>query len=65
MFVPKKNGKLQLVIDYRQLNNITIKNKTPLPLITEIKDRLYSAKWFTTFDLKNGYYHIRIKPGNE
>ena len=40
MFIPKKNGKLRLVIDYRQLNEIIIKNRTLLPLITEIKDRL-------------------------
>ena len=40
MFIPKKNGKLRLMVDYRQLNEITIKNRTPLPLITEIKDRL-------------------------
>ena len=40
MFIPKKNGKLRLVIDYRQLNEIIIKDRTLLPLITEIKDRL-------------------------
>ena len=40
MFIPKKNGKLRLVIDYRQLNEIIIKNRILLPLITEIKDRL-------------------------
>ena len=44
MFVPKKNGKLRLCIDYRQLNDITIKDRTPLPLITEMKDRLHQAK---------------------
>ena len=65
MFVPKKNGKLRLVIDYRQLNSITVKDRTPLPLITEMKDRLHGAKWFTTLDLKDGYHHIRIKPGDE
>ena len=40
MFIPKKNGKLRLIIDYRQLNEIIIKDRTLLPLITEIKDRL-------------------------
>ena len=44
MFVPKKNGKLRLCIDYRQLNDITIKDRTPLPLITEMKHRLHQAK---------------------
>ena len=58
MFVLKKNGKLRLVINYRQFNEITVKNRTLLPLITEIKDRLYGAKWFITLDLKKGYYYI-------
>ena len=40
MFIPKKNGKLRLMVDYRQLNEIIIKDRTLLPLITEIKDRL-------------------------
>ena len=65
MFVPKKNGKLRLVIDYRQLNEITVKNKTLLLFIIKIKDRLYGAKWFITLDLKKRYYYIRIKPENK
>ena len=39
-FIPKKNGKLRPVIDYRQLNEITVKNRYPLLLIREILDRL-------------------------
>ena len=65
MFVPKKNGKLRLVIDYRQLNEISIKDKTPLPLITEIRDRLTGANWFTALDLKGAYNLIRIREGDE
>ena len=65
MFIPKKNGKLRLVIDYRQLNEITIKDRTLLPLITEMKNRLQKANWFTALDLKNGYHHVRIKSGYE
>ena len=44
MFVFKKNDKLRLIIDYKQLNEITVKNKTLLLLITEIKNQLYGAK---------------------
>ncbi|KAL6351772.1 hypothetical protein LRP88_14920 [Fusarium phalaenopsidis] len=40
MFVPKKNGKLRLCVDFRMLNAITVKDRTPLPLISELKDRL-------------------------
>ena len=65
MFVLKKNGKLRLVIDYRQLNEITVKNRTPLPLIGKLKDRLREAKWFTALNAKDGYHHIRIKLKNE
>ena len=65
MFISKKSGKLRLVINYRQLNEITVKDKTLLLFITEIKDRLYGAKWFITLDLKEGYYYIRIKLGDK
>ena len=64
-FVPKKNGKERPVIDYRQLNDITIKNRYPLPLITELRDRLQGARWFTKLDLFGAYNLIRIKEGDE
>ncbi|OBS15594.1 hypothetical protein FPOA_20713 [Fusarium poae] len=65
MFVPKKNGKLRLVVDYRRLNALTIKDRTPLPLITELKDRLQGKQVFTALDLKGAYNLIRIKEGDE
>jgi hypothetical protein len=65
IFVPKKNGKLRLVIDYRELNKITIKDKTPLPLISQIKNRLHGKKWFTTLDLTGAYELTRMKEGHE
>jgi transposase InsO family protein len=65
IFVPKKNGKLRLVIDYRELNRITIKDKTPLPLISQIKNRLHGKKWFTTLDLTGAYELTRMKEGDE
>jgi hypothetical protein len=40
MFIPKKDGSLRLIMDYRRLNKLTIKDRTPLPLIMELKDRL-------------------------
>ena len=65
MFIPKKNGKLRLIIDYRQLNEIIIKDRTPLPLIIKIKNRLQKTNWFTALNLKNRYHHVRIKLGYE
>jgi hypothetical protein len=65
MFVPKKNGKLRLVVDYRKLNEITKKDRTPLPLTNELKDRLVGKQWFTALDLKGAYNLIRIKEGDE
>jgi hypothetical protein len=65
MFVPKKNGKLRLVMDYRQLNDVTIKDRTPLPLISKLRDRLHGKKYFTALNLKDAYNLIRIKPRDE
>jgi hypothetical protein len=65
LWVPKKNGELRMCVDYRQLNAITIKDRGPLPLISELRDRLYKAQWFTTLDLKGAYNLIRVKEGDE
>ena len=65
MFVPKKGGGLRLCVDYRGLNRITIKDRTPLPLISETMDRLRRAKRFTKLDLKDVYYRLRIREGDE
>ncbi len=65
LFVPKKDGSLRLCVDYRKLNNITVKNSYPLPLISEIQDRLQGAKIFTKFDIPGAYNRIRMKQGEE
>ena len=60
LFVKKADGSLRLCIDYRGLNTITVKNRAPLPSITEMRNRLIGAKYFTKLDLKDGYHNIRI-----
>ncbi|RKK40146.1 hypothetical protein BFJ67_g11116 [Fusarium oxysporum f. sp. cepae] len=55
-FVPKKNGKPRPVVDYRGVNACTIKDRTPLPLITELKDWLQGKKIFTALDLKGARF---------
>ena len=65
LFVPKKDGSLRLCVDYRALNKVTIKNRCPLPLISETLDRLRTAKYFTKLDLKGAYNLVRIAEGDE
>ena len=65
LFVPKADGKLRLCVDYRALNDITVKNSYPLPLIGELQDRLQGKKWFTKFDIPGAFNRIRMKKGDE
>jgi len=65
LFVSKKNGTKQLCVNYRQLNEITRRDSYPLPLIKELQDRLGRAKWFTSLDLKEAYYRVWMKEGEE
>jgi hypothetical protein len=65
IFVPKPDGSLRLCVDYRGPNRVTIKDRTPLPLMSELRERLGRATIFTKLDLKNGYNLIRIAEGDE
>ena len=64
-YITKKDGSLRLVQDYRKLNQVTIKDKTPLPLIGEVINRLKEAKYFNKLDLIWGYNNIQIKEGDK
>ncbi|ESK82303.1 reverse transcriptase-rnase h-integrase [Moniliophthora roreri MCA 2997] len=65
-FVAKKEkGALQLTQNYRELNKETIKNAYPLPLISELLDKLKGAKVFMKLDLWNGYNNVWIKDGDQ
>ena len=64
-FDRKPDGSLRLCMDYWGLNNITIKNQYPLPLIGKLLDRLGRAKRFTQLDLINAYYWMRICKGDK
>ena len=65
LFVPKPDGRLRLVVDYRGLNKVTVHNKYPIPLITELRDQVRDAQIFTKLDLKDGFHLIRIWKGDE
>jgi len=64
-FVGKKDDSKRMVIDYRNLNDQTIKNNYSLPLITELIDNMGSKKVFTKMDLRWGFNNVRIKEENE
>ena len=64
-FVKKKSGELRPVIDYRGLNEVTVKNKYPLPLIHELLTRFTKARIFSKIDLCGAYNLVRIKDGDE
>jgi len=64
-FIKKKDGSLRLVQDYRALNSMTVKNKYPLPLISELVSQLCEARYFTKLDVRWGFNNVCIKPGDE
>ena len=64
-FIKKKDGSLWLVQDYRMLNEMTIKNKYPLPLISELVNQLRGAKYFTKLDVRWGFNNVKIEEGDE
>ena len=65
LFDKKSEGNLWLFVNYRGLNNLTINNQYPLPLIGESLDWLGRAKRFTQLDLTSAYHQIRIREGDE
>jgi hypothetical protein len=61
LFVEKKDGTQWMCVDYRSLNEITIKNKYPLPRIEDLFDQMKGASVFLTIDLRSGYDQLKIR----
>ena len=61
LLVAKKDGSLRMVVDYRSLNEVTVKNKYPLPMINDLFDQLEGASVFSKIDLRSGYHQLKIR----
>jgi hypothetical protein len=61
IFVPKKDGTLRMCVDYRSLNEVTVKNKYPLPRIDDLFDQLNGACVFSKIDLRSGYHQLKVR----
>jgi hypothetical protein len=62
LFVQKKDGSQRMCVDYRSLNDVTIKNKYPLPRIEDLFDQMRGASVFSMIDLMSGYHQMKIRP---
>ena len=60
VIVKKKDGSLQFCVDYGQLNERTIKDTYPLPLVDDCLDTLAGANWFSSMDLRTGYHQVAL-----
>jgi hypothetical protein len=61
LFVEKKYGTQQMCVNYRSLNEVTIKNKYPLPRIEDLFDQMNGARIFSKIDLRSGYHQLKIR----
>ena len=65
LLVKKPDGSFRLCVDYHALNKVTVNNRYPLPLMTELRERLNTAKVFTKLDLKNAYHLVLMAEEDE
>jgi hypothetical protein len=61
LFVEKRDGTQRMCIDYRSLNEVTIKNKYLLPRIEDLFDQMKGASIFSKIDLRSGYHQLKIR----
>ena len=59
--IQKAYGSIRLIVDYRRLNELTLRDSFPFPYITQILDQLQGMRYFTQLDMRNGYHQVAIK----
>jgi hypothetical protein len=64
LFVQKKDGSQGMCVDYGSLNDVTVKNKCPLPCIKDLFNQMRGARVFSKIDLRSGYHQMKIRPSN-
>ena len=62
VLVEKKDESPRFFVDFRKLNNVTVKDAYPLPNAEELIDELNGSRWFSTLDLASGYWHVELDP---
>jgi len=65
VLVKKKDGTLRFCVDYRALNKVTVADAFPLPKIDDLLDQLGKCRYFSTLDLKSGYWQIQVHPSSQ
>ena len=65
VIVKKKDNSLRFCIDYRKLNDVTVKDSYPLPRITDCLDALGTGRYFSTFDLRSGYFQVLMEEADK
>jgi len=62
LLVQKKDGSWKFCVDYRRLNDLTIKNRFHMPIMEEILEELSGSTYFTKLDMKSGYHQVKMHP---
>jgi hypothetical protein len=61
LFVKKKDDTFRMCIDYRELNKVTIKNRSPLPRIDDLFNQLQGSSFYSKIDIRSGYHQLRVR----